>query len=181
MRFAPHAGRLGAVSAVSASPWIRYLVAACLGGASGFLLSSLLQRRHRIARYSGRSARALARASARQARRRARRVRGRARGMRHGAATRAAHAAPLHRADPPDDVTLSQRVRSIVLRRLGLSHGALNIDAHDGVVTLRGALPDPALAHRIETLAADIEGVRSVRNLIRTTDAVGLGRRGDGA
>ncbi len=51
----------------------------------------------------------------------------------------------------PDDVTLSQRVRSIVLRRLGLSHGALNIDAHDGVVTLRGALPDAALAHRIET------------------------------
>ncbi len=149
---------------------MRYLVAACLGGACGFLLSSLLRRRHRIVR-SGRRARAFARASARRARRRAHRVRGRARGMRHGAASRAAHAVPLHRADPPDDVTLSQRVRSNVLRRSGLSHGALNIDAHDGVVTLRGALPDPALAHRIETIAADIEGVRSVRNLIRTTGA----------
>ncbi len=180
MRFAPHAFR-GAVAPVAASPSMRYLVAACLGGASGFLLSSLLQRRHRIVRYSGRRARAFARASARRARRRAYRVRGRARGMRHGAASRAAHAVPLHRADPPDDVTLAQRVRSNVLRRSGLSHGALNIDAHDGVVTLRGALPDPALAHRIETIAADIEGVRSVRNLIRTTDARRLGRLGDGA
>ena len=165
MRFAPHAGR-GAVAPVVASPRMRYLVAACLGAVCGFLLSSLLQQRHRIVLYSGRRARALAW----RARRRAQRVRGRARGMRHGVASRAAHAVPLHRAETPDDVTLSQRVRSGVLRRSGLSHGALNIDAHDGVVTLRGALPDPTLAHRIETQAADIEGVRSVRNLIRTSD-----------
>ena len=169
MRFAPYAGR-GAVAPIVASPWLRYPVAACLGAVGGFLFSSLPQRRHRVVRYSGRRARALARASARRARRRAHRVRGRARGMRHGVASRAAHAVPLHRVEPPDDVTLSQRVRSGVLRRSGLSHGALNIDAHDGVVTLRGALSDPALAHRIEIQAADIEGVRGVRNLIRTTD-----------
>lgn len=90
-------------------------------------------------------------------------VRDRLRGMtyelRH-VVTRDGHLAPA------DDVELAQRVRSEVFRDPAIPDGAINVDAHEGVVTLRGELPSSDMIERVVEATERVRGVRKVRSLL---------------
>lgn len=65
-----------------------------------------------------------------------------------------------------DDRTLVDRVRSEVLGDRSVPKGALEVEAVDGIVTLRGQLDDPQLMDRIVRRVGAVPGVRSVRTLL---------------
>lgn len=71
----------------------------------------------------------------------------------------------------PDDVELAQRVRSEVFRDRAIPDGAINVDAHEGVVTLRGELPSADLIERVVEATERVEGVRRVRSLLHPPPA----------
>lgn len=58
----------------------------------------------------------------------------------------------------PNDPTLVSRVESELFRDDAIPKGALNLDAADGVVTVRGTV-DPAMADEVLTRVAVVEGV----------------------
>lgn len=86
------------------------------------------------------------------------RVRGMGYELRH-AVTRNGHKAA-------DDVDLAQRVRTEVFRDPSIPDGAVNVDAYEGVVTLRGELATPEMIHELVRRTERVEGVRQVRSLL---------------
>jgi hypothetical protein len=71
---------------------------------------------------------------------------------------------------PPDDATLADKVRSEVLGSAEFQGHKVLVDACDGVVTLRGELPEPKLGKTLEKKVAGVTGVREVRNLLHEPD-----------
>lgn len=69
-------------------------------------------------------------------------------------------------AEPVDDVTLADRVRSTVLGSDDIPSGEIHVDAFDGIVTLRGELPDRSLIDRIVADTRRVAGVRAVDDLL---------------
>jgi len=69
-------------------------------------------------------------------------------------------------APPPDDATLVDKVRSEVLGSPEFQGHKVLVEACDGVVTLRGEVPEPALANTLEERVATVAGVQEVRNLL---------------
>lgn len=65
-----------------------------------------------------------------------------------------------------DDATLTDRVRSIVLRGDDVPKGDLNINVERGIVVLRGEVPDEAMKARIVADVEAVDGVWSVRDLL---------------
>lgn len=65
-----------------------------------------------------------------------------------------------------NDPTLVARVESELFRDQALPKGKLNIDAANGVVTLRGTLDDDALADDILERTRAVEGVEQVVDLL---------------
>jgi hypothetical protein len=55
-------------------------------------------------------------------------------------------------------------------RRRDLHLGNLNFDAADGVVRVRGTVPDEETARRVVQAAASVSGVRAVSSLMHTPD-----------
>ena len=76
----------------------------------------------------------------------------------------------LHRREapkpPPDDVTLAHKVETIIFRDADVPKGQININAEDGVVTLRGQVPDQAMLERLVARTRDVAGVRRVESLL---------------
>ncbi len=72
---------------------------------------------------------------------------------------------------PPDDRTLVDKIRSEVLGHPPYREYKIVVDAVDGVVTLRGELPDASAATGIEGAVGAVPGVREVRNLLHPGDA----------
>jgi hypothetical protein len=73
-----------------------------------------------------------------------------------------------HRGEPPaDDRALADRVRTEVLRR-DPGHAQLSVDAVDGVVAVRGEVPDLETAMDVERRIKAIPGVTGVDNLLHT-------------
>lgn len=75
----------------------------------------------------------------------------------------------VHRGDAPpslDDASLAQKVETELFRKRSVPKGTINVNVEDGVVVLRGEVADESLKGRIESQAARIEGVESVRNLL---------------
>jgi hypothetical protein len=70
------------------------------------------------------------------------------------------------RIEPPDDVTLAQKVQSELFRRAGIDKGHISVNAEDGVVFLRGTLEHTADIERLGATARAITGVREVENLL---------------
>ena len=66
---------------------------------------------------------------------------------------------------PGDDNTLVDKVRSEVLRDADIPKGDINIEAVDGVVTLRGQI-EPDMIRHLEEKTRGVTGVREVRNLL---------------
>ena len=71
---------------------------------------------------------------------------------------------------PPDldDQTLVDKVESIVFREHDIPKRAVNINAENGVLFLRGQLDRPELVEKLEARVRKVRGVRDVKNLLHT-------------
>jgi hypothetical protein len=66
----------------------------------------------------------------------------------------------------PNDASLAMKVESELFRDPSIPKGAININVEQGVVVLRGEVPDPELGERLEHEARAIPGVWEVENLL---------------
>jgi osmotically-inducible protein OsmY len=74
-----------------------------------------------------------------------------------------------HEPTPPiDDYELVQKIRSEVLGRRAFRPLHLTIDAVDGVVHLRGTVPDPLEAATVTAAVADVDGVAKVESFLHS-------------
>lgn len=75
----------------------------------------------------------------------------------------------VHRHEPLkdyDDVTLAHKVESLLYRDPSVPKGRLNVEAYEGVVTLRGMIDDQPTIDRIVKRAQEVRGVRGVKSLL---------------
>ena len=68
--------------------------------------------------------------------------------------------------EPPDDLTLAQKVESQLFRRTGVPKGQVSVNAEEGVVFLRGVMERQEDIERMGEEAQRSEGVRAVENLV---------------
>jgi len=80
-------------------------------------------------------------------------------GRLHGVVHRAT---PFHDHAPADDITLVQKIRSEVLGAAAFRHYGVSVDAHDGVVHLRGEIDDQATIYALIDAVKQVPGVRNV-------------------
>jgi hypothetical protein len=69
-------------------------------------------------------------------------------------------------APQPDDVTLVDRVQSVIFRDPGVSRGSVIVNAENGVIYLRGEVTSPELAERMAFATRSVDGVLAVKNLL---------------
>jgi hypothetical protein len=120
------------------------------------------RRRHMVRDRTG----AALRRRSRDAARRAKYVEG----VAEGVAYKAAHAVPGvggHK-EPPDDVTLAQKVESIAFRKAGVPKGQVSVNADNAVIYLRGQLESDEQIEKLMRATHAIEGVTGVENLLHT-------------
>lgn len=67
-----------------------------------------------------------------------------------------------------DDATLKDKVESELFRDEHEVKGAINVNAQEGVVQLRGQLPSQDLIDALVARTQKIQGVRDVENLLHT-------------
>jgi len=153
-----------------APPRVVFVVAAAvLGGLFGAVAEYLLDPARGHARRAGLRERSAA--AGRRSVKRARRTATRNAAYLRGRAHRVGHRlSPSHA--PVDDRTLVDRVRSEVFGRRRFGHLSVNIDAVDGVVTLRGQLDDPDTIRALAVAVGKVAGVRRVENMLHTPDTV---------
>lgn len=139
-----------------------YLVGAGIGFALGALVGYLLdpdRGRSRRARYMGQAA-ALARATRRGIKHRQRMVtstiEGKAQALTRG------HGGDLM----PNDAALADKVETELFGDPSVPKGAMNINVEQGIVVLRGEVPDPEMREKLEHQARKIPGVWEVENLL---------------
>ena len=65
-----------------------------------------------------------------------------------------------------NDATLKERVESELLGDPNVPKGTININAEQGIVVLRGEVPDEAMRARLEERAGHVRGVWYVENLL---------------
>lgn len=95
-------------------------------------------------------------------------------GVAEGAAHKAAHAVPgvgAHK-EPPDDVTLTQKVESIAFRKAGVPKGQVSVNADNAVIYLRGHLESDKQIEELVRATHAIEGVNDVKSLLHTGPAM---------
>ena len=68
--------------------------------------------------------------------------------------------------EPPDDLTLAQKVESQLFRRANVPKGQVSVNAEEGVVFLRGVMERQEDIERMGEEARRIDGVRAVENLV---------------
>jgi hypothetical protein len=98
-------------------------------------------------------------------------------GVAEGVAYKATHAVPGmggHR-EPPDDVTLAQKVESIAFRKAGVPKGHVSVNADNAVIYLRGQLESDGQIEELVRAIRAIKGVRGVKNLLHTRNAMSEG------
>ncbi len=84
-----------------------------------------------------------------------------------GAVQRATHPQSSQE-PPPDDITLARKVETEIFRPEDAPKGNVNVNAVDGVVSLRGEVEDPEMISRLEEETRKIPGVVDVENLLHT-------------
>lgn len=62
------------------------------------------------------------------------------------------------------DSALTDRVETLLRSDIGLVGSLLRVQSRDGVVTVRGKVPDESAMRRALDLASSLRGVREVRN-----------------
>jgi osmotically-inducible protein OsmY len=98
-------------------------------------------------------------------------------GVAEGGAYKAAHAVPgigAHK-EPPDDVTLAQKVESIAFRKAGVPKGQVSVNADNAVIYLRGQLESDGQIEELVRAIHAIEGVKGVNNLLHRRNAMAEG------
>jgi BON domain len=98
-------------------------------------------------------------------------------GVAEGVAYKAAHAVPGvggHK-EPPDDVTLAQKVESIAFRRAGVPKGQVSVNADNAVIYLRGRLESDGQIEELVRATHAIAGVNGVKNLLHTRTTIAEG------
>jgi osmotically-inducible protein OsmY len=95
-------------------------------------------------------------------------------GVAEGAAHKAAHAVPGVGAhgEPPDDVTLAQKVESIAFRKARVPKGHVSVNADNAVIYLRGHLGSDEQIEELVRATLAVEGVNGVKNLLHTGPAM---------
>jgi hypothetical protein len=78
-------------------------------------------------------------------------------------------------ASPDTDTFIKQRVESELGHAAHLPLHAVNFDAVEGIVRVRGTVPDADCAEEIVARAAAVEGVRAVVSLMRAPDGTPVG------
>ena len=66
----------------------------------------------------------------------------------------------------PDDATLAHKVESIIFRDHDVPKGQISINAEDGVVWLRGEVPDETMLNALVERTREVAGVRGVESLL---------------
>jgi hypothetical protein len=100
-------------------------------------------------------------------------------GVAEGVAYKAAHAVPgvgAHK-EPPDDVTLAQKVESIAFRAARVPKGQVSVNADNAVIHLRGQLESDEQIEELVRATQAIEGVNGVKNLLHTRPTMTEGGR----
>jgi osmotically-inducible protein OsmY len=94
-------------------------------------------------------------------------------GVAEGVAHKAVHAVPGigGRKEPPDDVTLAQKVESIAFRKARVPKGQVSVNADNSVVYLRGQLESDGQIEELVRATRAIEGVNEVKNLLHARNA----------
>jgi hypothetical protein len=102
-------------------------------------------------------------------------VRRRARRSRHfvhmigaygrGKRARLLHSQPAERVEP-DDVTLAHKVETELFRPADVPKGQINVNVQNGIVQLRGEVPEQEMIRDLVDQARRIKGVRDVENLL---------------
>jgi hypothetical protein len=133
------------------------MLAASLGAAAAFLFDPERGRgrRARLVDQTAASLRHLSRGTQRQARL----LGGRVSGL---VAMRVGDGAD----ELANDATLKDRVESELLGDPAVPKGDININAEQGIVVLRGEVPDEAMRSALEQRAAQVRGVWYVENLL---------------
>jgi osmotically-inducible protein OsmY len=141
---------------------MRWLLTALLGAALGAAAALLLD----PDRGRGRRVRLTDQAAA--AARRTRRSAGRQRRLvlARAAGGLAALRARGRSSSSANDATLKERIESELLRDPTIPKGGININAEQGIVVLRGEVPDATMRATLEERAAAIRGVWYVENLL---------------
>ncbi len=94
-------------------------------------------------------------------------ARRRTRGKGSGSAPAQSAAHPQSAQAPVDnDATLTRKVESELFRDDAVPKGDIDVNAVNGVITLRGQMADGSLRARLEDEARRIPGVRDVQNLL---------------
>ncbi|HST38112.1 MAG TPA: BON domain-containing protein [Conexibacter sp.] len=70
-----------------------------------------------------------------------------------------------------DDVTLARKVESEIFRPADAPKGDVDVNAHDGVVELRGVVADSARIDALVSAAEHVDGVARVENLLHLPGA----------
>ena len=68
--------------------------------------------------------------------------------------------------EQPDDATLAHKVETIIFRDPAVPKGQINVNAENGVVTLRGEVPERAMIDALVARAREVAGVRRVDSLL---------------
>lgn len=142
---------------------LRTIAAAIGGAAAGAALAFLMD----PARGRGRRAQLVdrvrggAHAGQRRADRTVRGVRARV----NAVAARSSAAMRDRPAIEANDATLAERVESELFSDQTIPKGALNVNAENGIIVVRGELPDAEMRERVETAIRRIPGVWEVNNL----------------
>jgi hypothetical protein len=67
---------------------------------------------------------------------------------------------------PENDAALAHKVESELFQGLDIPSGQINVNAEDGVVSLRGVVKRPSQISEVEKRVWEIAGVRGVQNLM---------------
>jgi osmotically-inducible protein OsmY len=65
-----------------------------------------------------------------------------------------------------DDATLAHKVETEIFRDVEIPKGQININAQEGVIQLRGELPNEEMIEDLVSRVRDVQGVRDVENLL---------------
>jgi hypothetical protein len=84
----------------------------------------------------------------------------------YGAKQRLAHARPEEKEGALNDPALAQKVETEIFRDPDVPKGKINVQAHDGVVELRGEVPRPEVIDELVERTRKIPEVRDVENLL---------------
>ncbi len=88
-----------------------------------------------------------------------------------GYSARIAHAPRSDSLVAPNDETLARKVETELFRPADVPKGQIDVNVQNGVVQLRGEVPEPEMIDDLVDKARSIAGVRDVENLLHLPNA----------